>query len=56
MIPVFEKYSSHPWRVDKYWNEQCDNVVKEYESTLRDIYNHFGQPLQPGGPKVMRLN
>lgn len=56
MFPVFEKYSSHPWRVEKYWNEQCDNVIKDYETTLKDIYYYYALPLSPGGPKIMRLN
>jgi len=56
MNPVFEKYSSHPWREDKYWNEQCDNVITQYETCLKDIYLHYALPLTPGGPKIMRLN
>ena len=56
MQPLFEKYSSHPWRVENYWNEECDTVIKDNLPNLEDIYNHFGAPLFPGGPNVMRLN
>ena len=38
MNPVLEKYTSHPWRKEKYWNEECDTVILNYESVLRDIY------------------
>jgi len=38
MIPVLEKYHSLPWRKEKYWNEECDTVIKSYETVLRDIY------------------
>jgi hypothetical protein len=56
MQPLFEKYSSHPWRVENYWNEECDTVIKDNLPNLEDIYNHFGAPLFPGGPSVIRLN
>ena len=32
------KYSSHPWRLEKYWNEECDKVIKTNMETLKDIY------------------
>ena len=38
---TFMKYTSHPWRLERYWNEECDNVVKENMETLREIYNSF---------------
>jgi hypothetical protein len=56
MQPLFEKYSSHPWRVENYWNGECDTVIKDNLPNLEDIYNHFGAPLFPGGPSVIRLN
>lgn len=56
MNPVLEKYNSHSWRLERYWNEECDLVLKEYESVLKDIYIAFSAPLTPGAPKIMRLN
>ena len=38
---TFMKYSSHPWRLERYWNEDCDNVIKENMEVLKDIYNAF---------------
>ena len=40
---TFMKYSSHPWRLERYWNEDCDNVIKENMEVLKDIYNAFAQ-------------
>lgn len=37
------KYNSHPWREDKYWNEECDTVIVENMHTLIDIYNSFAR-------------
>ena len=35
----FSRYTSHPWRLDRYWNEECDTVIKENGDTLREIFN-----------------
>jgi len=34
----FTKYDSHNWRLEKYWNEECDKVIKDNMQTLEDIY------------------
>lgn len=34
-------YTSHPWRLERYWNEDCDTVIKENMEVLKDIYNAF---------------
>lgn len=36
---TFMRYTSHPWRVDRYWNEDCDTVIKKNMDTLQAIYN-----------------
>jgi len=51
----FSKYVSHSWRTERYWNEECDNVIGQNLETLSDIYNYWGQAQSPGEPKVMRL-
>lgn len=53
---TFSKYQSHPWRLEKYWNEECDQVIGENMDTLNDIYNAFAQAQSPGDPKVLRLS
>ena len=50
------KYTSHPWRMERYWNEECDMVIKENMDTLKDFYNQWAQSQSPGQPKVLRLN
>ena len=49
------RYTSHPWREERYWNEECDTVIKENADTLRDFFNQWGQSTSPGDPKVLRL-
>ena len=34
----FTKYDSHTWRLERYWNEECDKVIKENMQVLQDIY------------------
>jgi len=50
------KYNSHNWRIERYWVEESDKVIKENMQTLEDIYNQFASPNSPGEPKVMRHN
>ena len=38
---TFMTYTSHPWRLERYWNEDCDTVIKENMEVLKDIYNAF---------------
>ena len=26
----FKKFDSHQWRLDRYWTEECDKVIKEH--------------------------
>jgi len=52
----FQKYSSHPWRVERYWNEACDTVIIENMETLKEIYAKFAQAQTPSDPKVIRLS
>jgi hypothetical protein len=39
--PVFQKFNCHQWRVDKYWNEECDKVIKDNLKLIKDIFNTF---------------
>jgi hypothetical protein len=36
-------YDSHKWRVDRYWNEPCDNLIKAYSSVFHSIFNTYSQ-------------
>ena len=49
------KFHSHPWRTQRFWNEDCDMVIKENLTTLNEIYEAFAQAQSPGDPKVLRL-
>ena len=35
------RYHSHPWREERYWNEECDIVIRANNETLRDFFNHW---------------
>ena len=48
------KYNSHKWRRERYWNEECDTVVKNNVETLRDIFNFWALHPLPGEPKTFR--
>ena len=49
------RYHSHPWREERYWNEECDIVIRANNEALRDFFNHWAQSTSPGDPKVLRL-
>ena len=56
LYDTLSKYHSHPWRLERFWNEECDNLIKENIDTLKDFYNHWSQSQQPGDPKTIRLS
>ena len=35
------KYTSHPWRLEKFWNQECDEVIKENMEALKEFYETF---------------
>ena len=52
---TLSRYQSHPWREERYWNEECDTVIKENADTLLEFFNEWAQASSPGDPKVLRL-
>ena len=53
---VLKKYINHEWRKDRYWDRFCEKVIKDNYGVLLDLYNQYASPINPGEPKVMRLN
>lgn len=53
-LPCFTALDSHAFRLQHYWNEQCDKVVKQNLHTLKDIFNQFTTMI-PNQDRFMRL-
>lgn len=41
LLPYFRKFNSSDFRWNKYWNENCDIVLKKNLKTLKDIYTKY---------------
>ena len=53
---VFEKRDSSVWRKDRYYNEECDVVLKYYNRLLLKLYdNYSGMAQLPGAKKSVSL-
>jgi len=45
-------YNQHRWRVERYWNEPCDNIYKAFAPLFTYIYNTFGGTHKKPGQKT----
>lgn len=45
-------YDYHRWRVERYWNEPCDNLYKAYANLFQQIFNHYGSKNRKPGAKI----
>lgn len=49
---TFGSMNSHQWRLDKFWNEGCDLVLRQYMPIIKEIYKKYsGRFALPGKPK-----
>jgi hypothetical protein len=46
-IPVLNENNIHKWRIDKYYTEYVDNVIKAYLPILDAVFKSFGRK-EPG--------
>lgn len=54
--PFISKFDHHKWRLERYWNEQVDTVIKSYMPILKSIYKKYsGLKTLPGQKKFMSL-
>ena len=44
------------WRFDRLWNKACEDVIKQEQQLLLDIYNMYAKAINPGEQRVLRLN
>ena len=35
-------YDQHRWRVNRFWNEHCDNIFKAYSQLFQYLFNKYG--------------
>jgi hypothetical protein len=45
-------YSQHKWRLDRYWNEPCDNIFKAYAPLFNFLFNQYGGIVKKPGQKI----
>ena len=46
-MPVIKGYDIHSWRIEKYYNELVDNVLKAYYPIFNAIYKSW-TPIKDG--------
>ena len=55
-LPYFKQFDAQKWRDDRYWNEECDDVLKYYRPVLENIYTQYSKKkVKPGQKKFMSL-
>lgn len=55
-IPLFSQYNAQPWRDEKYWCEDCDDVLKKHKQILDTVYAKYSEKkVKPGEKKFMSL-
>ena len=45
-------YNQHRWRVERYWNESCDNIYKAFVNLFQFLYVTFGGTHKKPGQKT----
>jgi hypothetical protein len=54
VVKTFSNLDSHKWRLEKYWNEECDTVLKKYLPIIKELYKKYsGGHSLPGRPKYL---
>ena len=52
MDPYF--YDMQKWRVERYWNEPCDNIYKAFDSIFRLVFSKYGAIMGKSSKPQMR--
>lgn len=53
-VKTFGGLDSHKWRMDKFWNEECDTVLKRYLPIIKELFRKYsGRYTAPGKPKYL---
>jgi len=57
IVKTFENIDSHKWRLEKYWNEECDTVLKKYLPIIKELFKRYsGKYALPGKPKFVSMD
>jgi hypothetical protein len=47
-MPVFKDYDIHKWRIERYYNEFTDNIIKAYLPIFDAVYKSYTSMKEPG--------
>lgn len=54
---VFNQFNSQRFRDERYWNEECDDVLKLYKAVLENVYLKYSvKKKKPGQKNFMCLD
>lgn len=54
---LFAKYDFQKWRDTRYWNEECDSVLKKYKGVIDGVYGKYsGAKSLPGKKPFVSLD
>ena len=42
------KHECHPWRLERYWNEECEKAILKNDDILKDVYKAYGKAVVIG--------
>ena len=54
LYPFYGGMDFHKFRLERYWNEECDNVLKSHFPILSNIFKNYGcHHMKPGDKPFM---
>lgn len=57
LIPFYGHLNPQKWRDERYWNEECDNILKSHFPIFDKVYKTFGcHYLKPGDKPFMMVD
>lgn len=52
----FEQFHNHPWRINKFWNEENDYIFKQHKTIVDNVWSQYsGKKKLPGHKPWMSL-
>ena len=52
LIKHYSGYDAQPWREERYWNEEVDNVLKAHYPIFDKLYKEYGGKYVKPGEKL----
>jgi hypothetical protein len=52
LINEFNEVDAHKWRLERYWNEECDNLIKTNVALFKHLYETKGGAHKLPGEKI----